>query len=126
MQVLVGNDILSIERFEKILKKKGQRFLERFLSVDEIKDAQNRVQSLAGLFSVKESISKALGTGIGNEGVSWHDMYISFDRYGKPKVNFSGKTKEYYDKINACSIDISISHEKKYAMTTCVILTCVD
>lgn len=126
MQVHVGNDILSIKRFERIVEKKGQRFLERFLSAEEISYANNRVQSLAGFFSVKESISKALGTGIGYEGVSWHDIHISINHYGKPEVKFSGKAKEYYDKINACSIDISISHEKKYAMTTCVILTCLE
>ncbi len=123
MQIKVGNDILEIKRFAKVYETKGERFLERFLSTDEIAYAAKNIQSLAGFFAAKEAAAKALGTGIGYEQVGWHDFHIAPDSYGKPQLQLSGAALKYYHKINGISLDLSISHEKEYATAVCVILT---
>lgn len=123
MQIKVGQDILEIKRFAAVYEKKGERFLERFLSSAEITYATKSIQSLAGFFAAKEAAAKALGTGIGHERVTWHDFHITVDSYGKPQLELSGAALEYYNKIKGISLDLSISHEKKYATAVCVILT---
>ena len=64
---LIGIDIISISRIQKIAQKYGDHFLERFLSKDEIALTHHRPQSIAGFWAAKEACAKAIGTGIGRQ-----------------------------------------------------------
>ncbi|HHT24558.1 MAG TPA: holo-ACP synthase [Clostridiaceae bacterium] len=123
MQIKTGIDILDLRRFKKSLERRGKKFLLTFLVEEEIENAQNKPVSLAGLFAAKEAVSKAIGSGIWQADVKWHDIYIYNDELGKPLVELSGGAIDRYDKMNGIDIDISISHEKNYVVAICVILT---
>ncbi|WP_201750442.1 NAD(P)H-hydrate dehydratase [Senegalia massiliensis] len=110
----VGIDIVRVDRIENILDKKRNLFLSKIFTINEIKyikEKNNSPQTIAGLFSAKESISKAIGTGIGK--VSFKDIEISHDRFGKPIVTINEKVKSF----GISKIDLAITHEKEYAVS---------
>ncbi len=123
MEIKTGVDVVSIKRFQDKYKRRGEKFLMAFLSGEEIDLAKGRIASLAGFFAAKEAAAKALGSGIWQEGVGWHDLTISRDGLGKPSISFSGRAADLYEELQGMSHDISISHEEEYALAVCQILT---
>ncbi|MCH3990583.1 MAG: holo-ACP synthase [Lactobacillus sp.] len=107
----VGVDIVYLPRIVKIIAK-GDRFAKRVLTPAEFAKYQSlqgkaQVQYLAAHFSVKESFSKAMGTGLGKY-VGFQDVETLSDPLGKPvttSTKFSGR------------IMTSISDDGDYAIT---------
>ena len=121
MIVGIGNDIIEIERIEKAISKEG--FKNKIYTQRELKNIEkrgNRTETYAGIFSAKEAISKAIGTGV--RGFSLTDLEISNDDLGKPYVVVSEKLdKILKTKKEDYQIEISISHSKKYATAMAII-----
>ena len=122
MIVGIGNDIIEIERIEKAISKEGFKdkiYTQREL--ENIKKRGNRAETYAGVFSAKEAISKAIGTGVRE--FSLTDLEILNDDLGKPYVVVSEKLdKIIKSKKENYQIEISISHSKKYAIAMAIIL----
>ncbi len=121
MIVGIGNDIIEIERIEKAISKesfKDKIYTQREL--ENIKKRGNRAETYAGVFSAKEAISKAIGTGVRE--FSLTDLEILNDDLGKPYVVVSEKLdKIIKSKKEDYQIEISISHSKKYAIAIAII-----
>ena len=121
MIVGIGNDIIEIERIEKAISKEGFKdkiYTQREL--ENIKKRGNRAENYAGVFSAKEAISKAIGTGVRE--FSLTDLEILNDDLGKPYVAVSEKLdKIIKSKKEDYQIEISISHSKKYAIAMAII-----
>jgi len=121
MIVGIGNDIIEIERIEKAISKEGFRnkiYTQREL--ENIKKRGNRAETYAGVFSAKEAISKAIGTGVRE--FSLTNLEILNDDLGKPYVVVSEKLdKIIKSKKEDYKIEISISHSKKYAIAIAII-----
>ena len=121
MIVGIGNDIIEIERIEKAILKEGFKnkvYTEREL--ENIEKRGNRTETYAGIFSAKEAISKAIGTGVRE--FSLTDLEILNDDLGKPYVVVSEKLdKILKTKKEDYQIEISISHSKKYATAMAII-----
>ncbi len=112
MIINIGNDIIEIERFEKIHINK---FIERYFTEDEIslfKSRKNNRKVVAGNFAVKEALSKCLGTGI--RGFSLKDIEVLRDDLGKPYVNVYGKCYELAKSLGIDVWHVSISNTEKY------------
>ena len=122
MIVGIGNDIIEIERIEKAILKEGFKnkvYTEREL--ENIEKRGNRMETYAGIFSAKEAISKAIGTGVRE--FSLIDLEILNDDLGKPYVVVSEKLdKIIKDKKEDYQIEISISHSKKYATAVAIVI----
>ena len=122
MIVGIGNDIIEIERIEKAILKEGFKnkvYTEREL--ENIEKRGNRTETYAGIFSAKEAISKAIGTGVRE--FSLTDLEILNDDLGKPYVVVSEKLdKILKTKKEDYQIEISISHSKKYATAMAIII----
>ena len=121
MIVGIGNDIIEIERIEKAISKEGFKdkiYTQREL--ENIKKRGNRAETYAGVFSAKEAISKAIGTGVRE--FSLTDLEILNDDLGKPYVVVSEKLDKILKaKKEDYQIEISISHSKKYATAMAII-----
>ncbi len=112
MIVNIGNDIVEIERFEKI---HINRFLERYFTENEIslfKSRKNTYKVIAGNYAVKEALSKCLGTGI--RGFRLKDIEVLRDDFGKPYVNTYGKCAKIASALGIDSWHVSISDTQKY------------
>ena len=122
MIVGIGNDIIEIERIEKAISKEG--FKNKIYTQKELENIQkrgNRTETYAGIFSAKEAISKAIGTGVRE--FSLTDLEILNDDLGKPYVLVSEKLdKILRNKKENYQIEISISHSKKYATAIAIIV----
>ena len=77
----VGVDIVELDRVESVLKRWGQRFLDRIFTPNEQAFSRRRIPQLAARFAAKEAVMKALGTGI--RGVGWRDVEVT-RRRGQP------------------------------------------
>ena len=121
MIVGIGNDIIEIERIEKAISKEGFKnkvYTQREL--ENIEKRGNRTETYAGIFSAKEAISKAIGTGVRE--FSLTDLEILNNDLGKPYVVVSEKLdKILKNKKESYQIEISISHSKKYATAMAII-----
>ena len=121
MIVGIGNDIIEIERIEKAISKEG--FKNKIYTQRELENIEkrgNRTETYAGIFSAKEAISKAIGTGVRE--FSLIDLEILNNDLGKPYVVVSEKLdKILKNKKEDYRIEISISHSKKYATAMAII-----
>lgn len=107
----IGVDIVRIKRIEEAILK-NENFKYKIFTQKEIdycEKRKNKYESYAGRFAAKEAFSKAYGKGF-REGLSFLDIEILNDEYGKPYI-------KYLDK----KIKLSISHEKEYAIATVLI-----
>ena len=122
MIVGIGNDIIEIERIGKAISKEGfKNKVYTQKELENIKKRGDRVETYAGIFSAKEAISKAIGTGVRE--FSLTDLEILNDDLGKPYVVVSEKLdKIIKSKKEDYQIEISISHSKKYATAMAVIV----
>jgi len=114
----IGNDIVEIERIQNTLDLHPTKFLEKVLTPSEILEYKKRKENisyLAGRFSAKEAIVKALGTGIGK--IGFHDMEILANQEGKPIVSFSPSLQKT---IGKTKMHLSISHSKEHATAIAV------
>ena len=122
MIVGIGNDIIEIERVEKAISKEG--FIAKVYTQREIENIVkrgNRTETYAGIFSAKEAISKAIGTGVREFALT--DLEILNDDLGKPYVIVSDKLKKIIQrKKENYQIEIAISHSKKYATAMAIII----
>ena len=122
MIVGIGNDIIEIERIEKAISKES--FKIKIYTQRELKNIEkrgNRTETYAGIFSAKEAISKAIGTGVRE--FSLTDLEILNDDLGKPYVVVSERLdKIIKSKKENYQIEISISHSKKYATAVAMVI----
>jgi len=112
----IGTDIIQISRVEKSLEKFGEKFKTKFLNKSEI-ELVKKTESIAGFWAAKESIAKALGSGIGSE-LSFHDIIIDKDHKGAPHFVLTQKAQKIH---NIESSSLSISHDGGFAIAVVAI-----
>ena len=112
----IGTDITVVSRIESSLKRFGDKFLDRFLSEEE-KKLSNRAESIAGYWSAKEAISKALGCGIGAE-LGFHDIILYKDAKGAPHFKLTPKAQNHHAILSS---SLSIAHDGGFAIAVVVI-----
>ena len=116
----VGVDILEVERMTAGLERYGARFCDRFFTEREQAQCEGRAASLAGRFAVKEAVSKALGTGIGD--VAWKEIEIINDERGQPLLSLHGVAAQLAAERGLTGWAISLSHTKTHAVGMAVAL----
>jgi holo-[acyl-carrier protein] synthase len=122
MIIGVGTDIVQIGRIEAILKKYGDFFKKRILTDSELKQLQKlpikkHACFVAKRFAAKESISKALGIGIG-AGLRFKDITILNNDIGQPYVHI---TSEGWSNFKQYKINLSLSDDYPIAIAFTVI-----
>ena len=121
-----GIDIIDIRRLKKTINKYNFRFKNKCFHPGEINKSEARlksVESYAKRYAAKEACAKALGTGLAR-GVFWKDIEVQNDKFGKPKIKLHNNALKYLKKMttgNNCSIEVSLSDEKKYAIANVII-----
>ena len=120
-----GNDILDVRRIKRILNKYDEKFKKRCFTEIEIEKSKKRINkynSYAKRYAAKEACAKALGTGL-SKGVFWKDISVQNNKLGKPLIKLSGNALKRLKKLSntKCSIEVSLSDEKNYAIATVII-----
>ena len=109
MEILQGIDLLEVERIKKIYLNYKDKFLKKILTdleIKQIKKNQKIYYKIAGKFSAKEAVVKAMGTGFA-DGIKIKDIEILNLENGKPILNLYGKAKKKIGNIHSSSLSIS-------------------
>ncbi len=120
MTLRTGVDIIEIQRFENIAPSIFVRFMQRVFTPQELNEAGNSMQYLAGRFAAKEAVAKALGCGIGL--IGWKDVEVLTGGNGEPRLILTGKARDASDQLGLTEWSLSISHSQQYAVAVVVAL----
>lgn len=120
MKVLCGTDIIEIDRIKRAIQRKEDKFLEEIytkLEIDYCKSKRNAMyESFAARFAAKEAVLKIVYNLVKEKSyVSFKNIEIVNNKNGKPQIQFNNIE---FSQIQ--SIDVSISHCKKYATANAI------
>ena len=119
-----GIDLVDCPRIEQMIKRHGQRFIERvFTSAEQAYADANKdsVEKLAGRFAAKEAILKLMGTGWRGK-IAWTDIEVVNNAAGQPEVMLDGEVKKIADGLGITHISVSITHTANFAIASAVAL----
>jgi holo-[acyl-carrier protein] synthase len=123
MIIGIGVDIAKVSRFEKVLERHGDRFLERVLHPSEQERYQTHGQPVAFFakrYAAKEALAKALGTGIA-KGVNFNEIEVRQDENGRPFLVLHESTLGVANKQGVKNLFLSLSDEQDYAVANVVL-----
>ena len=116
----IGNDIVSILRIRRALKRHSHAFHKKILTKKESEYCLSKNDPpthIAGRFAAKEAIAKALGSGFGSA-LSFVDIEILSNQKGRPIATLSPDAQKIWGRPD---ILLSISHCKDYAIATALL-----
>jgi holo-[acyl-carrier protein] synthase len=117
-----GIDLVDFPRIEEMVKRHGERFLDRIFTAAEqayAKANKNGIEKLAGRFAAKEAILKLMGTGWRGK-IAWTDIEVVNNPAGQPEVTLSGEVEKIADKLGVKHISVSITHTANFAIASAV------
>lgn len=120
MIIGIGTDIVKVKRIEDAIQRTNS-FLEKAFTEKEIQyftEKSNNIETIAGIFSAKEAIAKALGTGFRKFGL--RDIEIEHDKYGKPRGILGIKIIQQFN-LKSYKVNISISHTDENAIAFAIL-----
>ena len=125
MQIVAhGIDLVDCPRIEDMLKRHGERFINRVFTTAEQNYAEgkkDKIEKLAGRFAAKEAILKLMGTGWRGK-IAWTDIEIINNSSGQPEATLDGEVKKIADKLGIKHISVSITHTANFAIASAVAL----
>jgi holo-[acyl-carrier protein] synthase len=119
-RLATGVDLIEIERVSSVIERFGPRFLNRVFTSRELVEVGDNVVSLAARFAAKESVAKALGTGIGE--VGWKEIEITRGPAREPILALHGRAQQLAQEQRLETWSISLSHTHTHAIALAVAL----
>jgi holo-[acyl-carrier protein] synthase len=119
-EILVGIDIVEIDRFERLIKK-YPKVIQRLFTKKEQKighQSKAQIARLAARFAAKEATMKVLGVGLW--AVDFTDIEIIVTENKKPAINLNGRAKKLAEQLIKGSPSVSLSHSLNIAAATVV------
>ena len=123
-----GIDLVDCPRIEEMIKRHGERFVNRVFTANEQAYAEknkNSIEKLAGRFAAKEAILKLIGTGWRGK-IAWTDIEVINNPMGQPEITLSGEVEKLADKLRIKHISVSITHTANFAIASAVALAQSD
>ncbi|HIJ54169.1 MAG TPA: holo-ACP synthase [Planctomycetes bacterium] len=120
-----GIDLVDRPRIEQMIKRHGERFIDRVFTAAEQAYAEankDKVEKLAGRFAAKEAVLKLMGTGWRGK-IAWTDIEVVNNALGQPEVTLAGEVKKLADGLGIKHISVSITHTANFAIASAVALT---
>src|SRR3990170_4657224 len=117
----IGVDIVEIDRINRVIENRKDRFVNRIFTRDEQTYCLSKPRPwrhFAARFAAKEAVSKALGTGA--KGMRWTDVEVRRDAKGCPYIKLSGGAAELAQEKGVCDVAISLSFNRNNAVASAV------
>ena len=115
---MIGTDLTDKRRIAQAYAKHGQRFAEKVLHTDEIKELISKkdpIRYLAMRWAAKEAFGKALGTGL-RDPVLMPDICIVKSELGAPSFAYSDAIAAIIEQQGFTTLHLSLSDEADYAL----------
>ena len=117
--IYVGTDIVQIARIDKMIKEKGEHFLNHVFSRNE-QDICNKKTfptiHYSGKLAAKEAVKKAILSSKSSLTITLKSIEIQNDKNGAPVVQIQGD-----DTFDIKYVNVSISHAGNYAIATAIL-----
>ena len=116
----LGVDIIEIARMERAIWK-SPHLPQRIFSEQEIAYSESKVNPAvhyALFFAAKEAVLKALGTGF--NGMSFTDIEVEHDRFGRPYPLLRGHAKEVAEQQGILEMHLSLSYTHTVGVASAV------
>ena len=121
----MGVDLVENKRMQETLKKWDRAFHDKVFLPREQDYCDKQAapwRHYAGRFAVKEAVSKAFGTGIG-EHIGWLDVEVLSDpKTGAPSVRLSPKGRQLADRRGVDRILVSLAHTRHYTVAQALLV----
>ena len=114
----IGTDIVRVARMRADLERFGDRFAERILTDQEMREyrtTERRAHFLAKRFAAKEAAAKAMGTGF-SRGIHLRQIAVTHDVHGRPLLEFSGAAQSFLREHNIRVTHVSLADEEDHAV----------
>lgn len=113
--MLIGTDILDLERIKIIERKKS--ILCRLFTPLELESTvklnyMEKIITLGSMLAAKEAAVKALGTGF-TDTIGVQDVQIVINENSEGKIKFLNKAKSFADKLGVTEAHLAIDTENK-------------
>ena len=120
----IGVDLTENDRMRTMLKRWDGQFKNRVFRPEEQRYCEACAQPwrhYAGRFAVKEAVSKAFGTGIG-EALGWLDIEVVRGAAGAPTVKLHDAGARLARRRGVRRILVSLSHTRHYAVAQALLV----
>lgn len=120
-----GIDIVEISRFERFVEENNISLFRRLFTAGELEYCAAKrkcAQHYALRFAAKEAFLKAMGTGL-RKGLSWQDMEVVHDEYGKPGLRLAGEAERLFASRGLTGCFLSLSHDGNCAVASVILET---
>ncbi|HET9151384.1 MAG TPA: holo-ACP synthase [Gemmatimonadales bacterium] len=125
MSVLgVGIDLVELARVRRLLARRREQALARFLSDaerDYVESRPDPVPHIAARLAAKEAVYKALQALPGCRGVGWREIEVWRDESGKPSVVLNGLAAEALAAHGPLHVHLSLTHTHVSASAVAVL-----
>ncbi len=120
----MGMDLIQPSRIQAVLSRRGESFLRRVYTEEEISYSlrgKNKYQRLAARWAAKEAFLKAVGTEL--TGISMKDVEVIASGHGPPQIQLHGSAQKRAEKIGVERVLVSLSHSEDVAGATVLLLS---
>lgn len=123
----IGCDVVAVERFVNWLNQRGEKGLERLLTLDEktyclsAPKLSQQAERIAARIAAKEAVAKLLGVGLNGmgytEGLNWLEVEVmpAQPKQG-PALRFHGKAQHVVEAQSWRHWQLSLAHDGPVAM----------
>lgn len=124
MRIYQGIDIVGVRRIREIAEKQKEAFLKRVFSPGEIKYCgvrRMKYEHYAARFAAKEAFIKAVSE-ISAIALPLNEIEVASQPTGKPFIKLSAALLEKLPLSKDTRIELSLSHERDYAVASVLII----
>lgn len=124
MKVLQGIDLVKVARIEADVRRSGRSFLDRVFSPEEqayCNAKRMKFEHYAARFAAKEALLKALKLRP-RKGQKLSDIEVRRFPTGKPYIALGGPVRRRLRIPQDAQLELSLAHEREYAIATVVVV----
>lgn len=125
MSVLgVGIDLVELDRMARMLARRREQVLDRFLTLHEREYVESRldpIPHLAARVAAKEAVYKSMQVLPNCRGISWRDIEVWRAQSGLPSVSLSGLAGAAAELHGPLRLHLSLTHTHVSAAAVAVL-----
>ena len=113
-----GLDVVPFVQLSRDIEVGGESFLTRVFTPAELSYCAGDIAPLAARVAAKESVTKALGTGL--RGVAWCEVEVVKEPQGKPQLVLHGRAAAKARELELSRWSLSLSYGNDFALALVV------
>ena len=125
MVVRQGIDITSVRRIEAAIHRRGKRFIQRIFTPAEAAYCETKrmkYEHYAARFAAKEAAMKAFEVRREHR-YRFREIEVRRAPTGKPGIYLSTVSRKRFRVPAKCQIELSMAHEREFAVATVLVIT---